>query len=74
MATNQLIDSNNQHKAIHEAVKKLAKVAGCDTSNEGGKEFARIMVPAISVATYEGGDIFKGIADKLLTFRPRKSH
>ena len=73
MAANKLMDSKNQQAIFHEAVKQFAKAVGCDASNEGGKEFARIMLPAISEAAYYGGDILHKVATKLLTFRPQKS-
>jgi hypothetical protein len=72
MAINQIMDSKKQRDAIHEAIKRLAKVTGCGDSKEDGSEFARIMLPAISEAAYNGGDILNEIANKLLTFRPRR--
>jgi hypothetical protein len=72
MASNQLIDSKKQRETFYAAIKELAKVVGCDSSEAGGREFARVMLPAISAAAYGGGDVLKEIANKLLAFRPTK--
>ena len=50
MASNQLIDSKKQRETFYAAIKELAKVVGCDSSEAGGREFARVMLPAISAA------------------------
>jgi hypothetical protein len=72
MTENAIINASKEQHRFYEAVKQLAKAIGCDTSNEGGKEFARIMLPAISEAAYLGGDVLKGIAIRLLAFRPQR--
>jgi hypothetical protein len=65
--------AKEEHDRIHEAVKTFAKAIGCDMSEEGGKQFARIIMVAVAEAAFEGGDIFGGVARKLLTFRRRTS-
>jgi hypothetical protein len=63
--------AREEHDRIREAVKDFAKAIGCDMSEEGAKQFARIVMVAFAEAAFEGGDIFEGVARKLLTFRPR---
>lgn len=38
--------TEEQHR-IHEAVKTFAQAIGCDMSNEGAKEFARLVMVAL---------------------------
>jgi hypothetical protein len=68
---NPLECAKEEHERIHEAVKTFAKAIGCDMSEEGGKQFARIIMVAVAEAAFEGGDIFEGVAKKLLVFRPQ---
>jgi len=63
--------AKEEHDRIYEAVKTFATAIGCDVSEEGGKQFARIIMVAVAEAAFEGGDIFEGVARKLLKFRPR---
>jgi hypothetical protein len=42
-------------------------------SEEGGKKFARIVVVAVTEAAFEGGDIFEGLARKLIVLRQKAS-
>jgi hypothetical protein len=63
--------AKEEHDRIYEAVKTFAAAIGCDNSDEGGREFARIIMVAVAGAAFEGGDIFEGVARKLLTFRSR---
>ena len=39
-----------EHDRIHEAVRTFAKAIGCDMSDEGGREFARIIMVALAEA------------------------
>ena len=65
--------AKEEHDRIHEAVKTFAKAIGCDISEEGGKQFARLIMVAVAEAAFEGGDVFEGVSRKLLAFRPRTS-
>jgi hypothetical protein len=69
---NPFEQAKEEHDRIHEAVKTFANAVGCDMSPEGGREFARLLMVAVAEAAFEGGDIFEGVARKLLAFRPRK--
>jgi hypothetical protein len=62
-----------EHHKIHEAVRNFAQAIGCDMSDESGKEFARVVMVAIAEAAFEGGDIFEGVARKLLALRRTRS-
>jgi hypothetical protein len=42
-------------------------------SDEGGKEFARVVMVAIAEAAFEGGDIFEAVTRKLIALRRNKS-
>lgn len=64
--------TEEQHR-IHEAVKTFAQAIGCDMSDEGAKEFARLVMVAIAEAAFEGGDIFEAIARRLIVHRSAKS-
>ena len=66
-------NAKEEHDRIYEAVKTFATAIGCDISEEGGKQFARIIILAVAEAAFDGGDVFEGIARKLLTFRPSTS-
>jgi len=61
-----------EHDRINQAVRTFAEAIGCDMSSEGGKEFARILMVALAEAAFEGGDIFDGLARKLVTLRRRR--
>jgi hypothetical protein len=63
-----------EHDRSYEAVKTFAQAIGYEISEEGGKQFARVIMVAIAEAAFEGGDIFEGVTRKLLTFPPRPTH
>lgn len=65
--------AKEEQDRIHDAVKTFAAAIGCGMSDEGGKEFARIVMVAVAEAAFEGGDIYEGIARKVLGLRPRTS-
>jgi hypothetical protein len=65
--------AKEEHDRIHDAVKALAAAIGCVQTAEGGREFARVMMVAVAQAAFEGGDIFEGVARKLMLFRSRHS-
>jgi hypothetical protein len=63
--------ANEEHDEIYKAVKTFAAAIGCEMSEEGGKKFARIVMVAVAEAAFEGGDIFEGVARKLIVLRPK---
>jgi hypothetical protein len=65
--------AKEEHDRIHDAVKTFAAAIGCDLGEEGGKVFARIVMIAVTEAAFEGGDIFEGVARKLIVLRSRTS-
>ena len=67
-----MVDTKKEHDRLHQAVKDFAKAIGCEISEAGGKEFARVTLAAIAVAAFERHDIFDRIARKLLDFRPKR--
>jgi hypothetical protein len=69
-AANLLENTKEEQARIQEAVRSFATAIGCALSVEGGKEFARVMMVALAEAAFEGGDIYAGVARRLLTFRP----
>jgi hypothetical protein len=62
--------ANEEFDRIHDAVKAFAVAIGCEMSEGGGKKFARIVMVAMAEAAFEGGDIFEGVARKLIVLRP----
>ena len=62
-------NAQEEHDRIYEAVKTFATAIGCDISEEGGKQFARIIMVAVAEAAFDGGDVFEGVARKLRMFR-----
>ena len=66
--------AKEEHDRIHEAVKTFAQAIGCEMSEEGGKQFARVLMVAVAEAAFEGGDVFEGVTRKLLTFRTKPTH
>jgi hypothetical protein len=65
--------AKEEHDRIHDALKAFAGAIGCEMSEEGGKKFARIVVVAVTEAAFEGGDIFEGVARKLIVLRQKTS-
>jgi hypothetical protein len=63
--------ANEEHDKIYEAVKTFAAAIGCEMREEGGKKIARIVMVAVAEAAFEGGDIFEGVARKLIVLRPK---
>ena len=63
--------AKEEHDRIHDAVKAFAVAIGCEMSEEGGKKFARIVMVAMAEAAFEGGDIFEGVARKLIVLRQK---
>ena len=61
--------ATDEQYRIHEAVRNFAQAIGCDMSDEGGKEFARVVMVAIAEAAFEGGDIFEAVARRLIALR-----
>ena len=41
-------------------------------SEDGGKEFARVVMVAIAEAAFESGDIFEAVARRLIALRRTK--
>ena len=87
MAVNQAIACSQFHKCtepelpeiakeekqrIHESVRTFARAIGCEITIDGGKEFARFVMTALAEAAFEGGDVYEGVARKLLALRARK--
>jgi hypothetical protein len=62
--------ANEEFDRIHDAVKAFAVAIGCEMSEGGGKKFVRIVMVAMAEAAFEGGDIFEGVARKLIVLRP----
>jgi hypothetical protein len=52
-------------------VKTFAAAIGCGMSEQGGKKFAPIVLLAVTQTAFEGGDIFEGVARKLIVLRPK---
>lgn len=65
--------ATEEHHGIQEAVRNFAQAIGCDMTEEGGKEFARVVMVAFAEAAFEGGDIFEAVARKLIGLRRTKS-
>jgi hypothetical protein len=65
--------AKEEHDRIYEAVKTFAAAIGYDNSEEGGREFARIIMVAIAEAAFEGGDIFEAVARRLIALRRTQS-
>jgi hypothetical protein len=65
--------ATEEHHKIFEAVRTFAQAIGCDMSEEGGKEFARVVMVAIAEAAFEGGDFFAAVARRLIALRRTKS-
>jgi hypothetical protein len=65
--------ATEEHHKIHDAVRTFARAIGCDMSDEGGKEFARVVMVAIAEAAFEGGDIFEAVTRRLIALRRNKS-
>ena len=65
--------ATEEHRQIYEAVKTFAQAIGCDTSEEGAKEFARVVMVAMAEAAFEGGDFFGAVAWRLIALRRTKS-
>ena len=65
--------ATEEHHKIHEAVTTFARAIGCDISEEGGKEFARVVMVAMAEAAFEGGDFFGAVAWRLIALRRTKS-
>mgnify|MGYP001092410600 FL=1 len=63
--------AKEEHDRIYEAVKIFAVAIGCEMSEEGGMKFARIVMVAVAEAAFEGGDIFEGVARKLIVLRQK---
>ena len=61
--------ATDEQYRIQEAVRNFAQAIGCDMSDEGGKEFARVVMVAIAEAAFEGGDIFEAVARRLIALR-----
>jgi len=59
--------ATEEHDNIHEAVKAFARAVGHDITDEGGKQFARVVMVALAEAAR--GDIFEGVAPKLIALR-----
>jgi hypothetical protein len=72
LAANLLENAKEGQERIQEAVRTFAAAIGCELSVEGGKEFARVIMVALAEAAFESGDIYAGVARKLLTLRPTK--
>lgn len=64
--------TEEQHR-VHEAVKTFAQAIGCDMTDEGAKEFARVVMVAIAKAAFEGGDTFEAVARRLIVHRRARS-
>jgi predicted transcriptional regulator len=61
--------ATDEQYRIHEAVRRFAQAIGCDMTEEGGKEFARVVMVAIAEAAFERGDIFESVARRLIALR-----
>jgi hypothetical protein len=70
---NPFEQATEEHLKIYEAVRIFAQVIGCDISEEGGKEFARVVMVAIAEAAIECGDIFEAVARRLIALRRAQS-
>ena len=64
--------TEEDHK-IYEAVRTFAQAIGCEISDEGGKQFARVVMVAMAEAAFEGGDIFEAVARRLIALRRNQS-
>ena len=60
-----------EHDKIYKSVKTFAAAIGCGMSEQGGKKFAPIVLLAVTQTAFEGGDIFEGVARKLIVLRPK---
>jgi hypothetical protein len=65
--------ATEEHHKIYEAVRMFAQAIGCDASEEGGKEFARLVMVAMAEAAFEGGDFFAAVSRRLIALRRTKS-
>jgi hypothetical protein len=45
--------ATEEHDNIHEAVKAFARAVGHDITDEGGKQFARVVMVALAEAAFE---------------------
>jgi len=61
--------ATEEHHKIYDAVKSFAQAIGCEISDEGGKQFARVVMVAIAEAAFEGGDMFEAVARRLIALR-----
>ena len=66
---NPLEHATEEHRKIYQAVRTFAQAIGCDMSDEGGKEFARVVMVSIAEAAFEGGDIFEAVARRIIALR-----
>jgi len=69
---NSFEHSTEEHHKVYEAVRTFAQAIGCDISDEGGKEFARLLMVAMAEVAFEGGDLFAAVARTLIALRRTK--
>ena len=69
---NPFEDATDERHKIHEAVTTFARAIGCEMSDQGGKEFARVVMVAVAEAAFEGGDIFEAVTRRLIAVRRNK--
>lgn len=65
--------ATEEQQNVYEAIRTFAQAIGCDTSEEGSKEFARVVMVAMAEAAFEGGDFFRAVARRLVALRRTKS-
>lgn len=69
---NPFENASDEQYRIHQAVRTFAQAIGCEMSEDGGKEFARVVMVAIAEAAFESGDIFEAVARRLIALRRTK--